>query len=190
MAQKNATAGKPVRNWPEKIRVSGTRPLSRDEVPMDSPVAGGIRLEESILINKSASDLFFFWRDFRNLPAFTPHLKSVQILDENRSRWTVEGPAGKDLSWEARLIEDRPCEVISWRSYEGSDLMNAGSVQFLENAEGQNTEVRLIFSYNPPAGPVGSFLAKLSGKDPAVLLKEQLRRFKHLMESGMSNQNV
>ena len=39
-------------------------------------------------------------------------------------------------------------------------------------------------TYNPPAGPLGSLIAKLTGREPAILLKEQLRRLKQLLETG------
>jgi uncharacterized membrane protein len=38
--------------------------------------------------------------------------------------------------------------------------------------------------YSPPAGVVGATFAKLLGKDPGRQIKEDLRRFKQIMEAG------
>lgn len=184
MAQRVTTTDKPSLEKSKKERVSGTRPLSDLGEPKSGPLLGGIRLQESVTIDVPAQQLYDYWRNFSNLPRFTKNLKSVQVIDDTRSRWTVDGPAGKELSWEATIIDDRPGEMISWRSIEGSDFDNAGSIWFQPATTGRGTVVKLIFSYNPPAGPLGSLVAKLSGKEPAMLLKQQLRRFKQLMETG------
>jgi hypothetical protein len=38
--------------------------------------------------------------------------------------------------------------------------------------------------YRPPAGAVGKTVATMLGKDPQFMLREDLRRFKALIESG------
>ena len=36
------------------------------------------------------------------------HLKSVDVLSDTRSRWTVKAPLGQEVSWEADLTADEP----------------------------------------------------------------------------------
>jgi len=112
------------------------------------------------------------------------HLQSVQILGENRSRWTARGPLGKNVSWDAEVINDKPNELIAWRSVEGSDIHNAGSVRFRPGPNGRGTEVTVELNYEPPAGMVGATIARLFGESPEVQVREDLRRFKQLMEAG------
>jgi hypothetical protein len=38
--------------------------------------------------------------------------------------------------------------------------------------------------YSPPAGAVGATIAKLFGEEPQVQLKDDLRRFKNIAETG------
>jgi uncharacterized membrane protein len=61
---------------------------------------------------------------------------------------------------------------------------NAGSVHFTPTANGTGTEVRVVLSYEPPAGRVGAAFAKLLGEEPSQQVEEDLRRFKQVMDSG------
>ena len=46
------------------------------------------------------------------------------------------------------------------------------------------TEVFVTLEWDPPAGGLGAAVAKILGDDPARQLKEDLWRFKQLMETG------
>ena len=48
----------------------------------------------------------------------------------------------------------------------------------------RGTEVRVHFQYRPPAGRLGSAVAWLFGEEPSIQVREDLRRFKQLMETG------
>ena len=48
---------------------------------------------------------------------------------------------------------------------------------------GQGAEVRVVIDYIPPGGRVGRWAAALFGKDPSHQIREDLRRFKRLMET-------
>jgi uncharacterized membrane protein len=144
----------------------------------------GIHVEESMTINRTPWDLYQFWRNFDNLPRFMQHVKSVQVTDEKKSHWVVDGPAGKDVEWDAEIINDEPNSLIAWRSLADATVDNAGSIRFVPGPEGRGTEVRVVIDYIPPAGRVGKWVAALFGKDPASEIREDLRRFKRLMETG------
>lgn len=143
-----------------------------------------LRIQHAVTINRSPEELYQFWRDLKNLPRFMKHLESVQILNDNRSHWVAKGPAGTTVEWDAEVIEDRPNEVIAWRSVEGADVDNTGSVRFERAPGGRGTTVRVRMQYNPPAGVLGAAVAKLFGEDPNWQVKDDLRRFKQLMEIG------
>lgn len=142
-----------------------------------------ILVTKSIQISRPAAEIYRFWRDFNNLPRVMAHLDSIEVIDAERSRWSARGPAGKQIEWEAELIEDRPDESIAWRSVEGSAVENSGSVKFTA-APGGGTLLHVELSYRPPAGRLGVIIAKLLGEEPALQLEEDLRRLKQLMETG------
>lgn len=147
------------------------------------PSGQGIKIEEAVTILKPAEELYRYWRKLDNLPKVMRHLVSVQDLGGNRSRWVAQGLTG-NVQWDAEVISERPNELIGWRSLEDSEVATAGSVHFAPAPGERGTEVRVVLSYNPPAGRVGHVLAWLAGRDPATEVREDLRNFKRLMETG------
>jgi uncharacterized membrane protein len=144
----------------------------------------GIHVKESFVIDRPAEELYNFWHNFENLPRFMKHLKSVKTLDDKRSHWVVEGPAGMNVEWYAEIINDEPNRVIAWRSLGGADVDNAGSVRFIPAQSGNGTEVSVTLDYIPPAGRAGAWMAKIFGHDADQMVREDLRGFKVLMKSG------
>ena len=142
-----------------------------------------ICVRKAITIDKSAEELYRFWHNFENLPRFMRHLHSVRSSG-GRLQWVSNGPLGKNFSWDAELVEDRENEYISWRSVPGSQIENQGSVRFQAAPEGRGTEMRVELLYRPPAGRLGAAFAMLFGGEPEQQVREDLRRFKELMETG------
>ena len=66
---------------------------------------------------------------------------------------------------------------------------NAGSVRFSDAPGGRGTEVHVTLEYDPPAGRLGQLVAKLFGEEPDVQVREDLRRFKAIMEAGEAPTN-
>ena len=142
----------------------------------------GIHVEESVTVNKTPWELYDFWKNFENLPRFMAHLKDVKKIDEKRSHWVARAPAGTSAEWDAEIINDEPNALIAWRSLGGATVDNAGSVRFVPAAQG--TEVKVVLDYIPPAGRLGAMVAKLFGEEPSTTVREDLRRFKEVMETG------
>lgn len=139
-------------------------------------------MEKSVTINQSPDELYRFWRRFETLPRFMRHVESVTQGDDEVSHWVVKTATGRKLQWNARVIEDRPGEMISWQSLEGADVDNAGSVWFTPAPGGSGTVVKLSMKYSPPSGRVGNALAKLLGDGGERQIAEDLSSFKKLME--------
>lgn len=143
-----------------------------------------IQVKTTITIDKPAEDLYSFWRNFQNLPQFMRHLESVEILDNNRSHWVAKGPAGRRVQWDAEIINEKTNELVAWKSLPGADVPNAGAVLFQRAPGGRGTIVTVELDYAPPAGPLGAMIAKMFGEEPGIQIDEDMRRFKHLMETG------
>lgn len=148
------------------------------------PRKRGIRVRKTITINRSPEELYRFWRSIENLPRFMGHLESVRELDLRRSYWKVRAPLGTTVEWTAEVVEDRPNELISWRSVEDTQVPNSGVVRFVPAPGGRGTEVHLEITYNPPAGVVGASIARLFGKEPGQQVEGDLRRLKQVLEVG------
>lgn len=164
-------------------RALGRNSARRDRVsPVASVARGeGIKVEHSVVVNRPREEVYRFWRRLENLPRFMDHLESVTMLDENRSHWVAKAPGGTRVEWDATIHNEIEDELIAWRSLPGSDIDNAGSVHFTP-ADG-GTEVRVVLSYDPPAGRVGAAVARLLGEEPGRQVEEDLRRFKQVIEA-------
>ncbi len=142
-----------------------------------------LHVKKSVTVNRSREDVYRFWRKLENLPRFMYHLESVEAAGDKRSHWVAKAPAGTSVEWDAEIVEDRPNEIISWRSLAGSGIKNAGSVRFVEAPGDRGTEVHVELQYEAPAGSVGAVIAKLFGEEPAQQIRDDLRRFKQVMET-------
>jgi uncharacterized membrane protein len=112
------------------------------------------------------------------------HLESVVEDGEKRSHWTATGPLGRTVEWDAEIINERPNELIAWRSIPGSDLDTAGSVHFESAGRNRGTIVTVSLKYDPPAGRVGAVAASLLGSGFEQSVDQCLSRFKQIMEAG------
>jgi uncharacterized membrane protein len=145
---------------------------------------GIIRTKRSITVHRPVEEVYAFWRNFENLPQFMRHLESVTVSGDRRSHWVAKAPAGKSVEWDAEILEDRPNELIAWRSLPGADVYNAGTVQFQPASGGRGTEVRVTLEYHPPFGKLGSRIAMLFREEPGQQVYDDLRNFKQVMETG------
>jgi uncharacterized membrane protein len=143
-----------------------------------------VRVRRSIIINRPQEEVYQFWHDFSNLAKFMEHLESVQITGDRRSHWKAKGPGGKTIEWDAEIVDDRPNTLIVWRSLEGADVNNSGSVRFERAPGGRGTLVRVDFEYEPPGGIIGAYIAKLFGKEPGQEVDHDLRSLKQILEVG------
>ena len=146
------------------------------------PYELGVRVDNTIIINKAPEEVYRFWRNLENLPKFMRHLESVKEIDNKHSHWVAKAPAGHTVEWKAEIINEVENRLIGWRSLEG-DVSNAGSVQFIPVNDG-STELKVALQYSPPGGTIGAVLAKLFGEEPSQQIDEDLQRFKQLMETG------
>ena len=88
------------------------------------------------------------------------------------------------VEWDAEIINEVENQVIGWRSLPGSDVTMAGSVNFDRVRNGRATRVLVRLQYEPAAGRAGALLARLFGREPSQTIREDLRRFKQLLEAG------
>ena len=154
------------------------------QIATSVPHNQGIKVTRAVTVQKLPQDLYSFWRNFENLPRFMQHLQSVTVTDITHSHWIAKAPAGREVAWDAEIINDKENELIAWRSMGDADIDNAGSVHFTPAPGGHGTVVKVVLEYNPPAGKAGKFVAKLFAEEPDAQVREDLRHFKEMMEAG------
>jgi uncharacterized membrane protein len=145
---------------------------------------GALRVRKRIIIDRPAEALYRFWRDFTNLPRFMDKVEAVQVMTDRRTHWRAKGPGGMTVQWDAEVTDDRPNELIGWRSLDQAPFQHSGVVRFEAAPGGRGTMVTVEMRYMPPGGSFTAAVAKLIGYAPEQQLQEDLRRFKQLMETG------
>jgi uncharacterized membrane protein len=143
-----------------------------------------LQVRGAITVRRDRDEVYAFGHDIERFPSFMAHLEEVRVSGGGRSQWTVRGPLGMNVSWDVEITEDVPGERISWRSVEGSKVDGSGTVKFIPAPAGQGTEVHLELRYDTPGGGVAAMMAKLFGEHPEMQIKDDLRRFKQIMETG------
>ncbi len=112
----------------------------------------------STVIERSAIDIYAFWRDPANLPHVIPQLDRVIALNAARSLWIGCKPSGRRTQRVCTLVHDTPGRVIAWEA-EGVSLIGSRRLS-LTRLSDCSTRVTLT-SVLPPApastaAPIGS----------------------------------
>lgn len=136
-----------------------------------------------LVVWRPPREVYEAWRAFDRLPAILRHVERVEVRDERRSHWRARVPGGLRVEWDAEITEDKPGEVLAWRSLDGSPLQQIGSLHFAPWRDGAtllHADLRLL----PPAGAAGAAVTALLRPLLVAEVHEDLRRFKHLLETG------
>lgn len=146
----------------------------------------GIQVQRSVTVNRPKDELFRIWRNFENLPRFMKHLKSVRVsnTESGRSHWVTTGPLGRDIEWDSEIIEERENEYLAWSSLPGSMVESRGRVHFIDAPGNRGTILHVSMAYQPVTGSLGAAFAKLFGEEPGQQVRDDLRHFKQIMETG------
>jgi uncharacterized membrane protein len=147
---------------------------------------GPLRLQATVTVNKTPDEAYAFWRDLTNLPRFMTHLESVTPAgdDASRSHWVAKAPFGTSVSWDALITSEDPGQRLAWRSLPGSRIDNSGTVHFAAAPGDRGTEVKVVLHYDVPGGRLGRAVARLVGEEPVQQVRDDLRRFKQVLETG------
>lgn len=168
--------------------VAGTAFLLRSTTnqPLDRLIGvatPAVEVEKSIDIAAPLEQVFEAFAHYESFPQYMPNVHEIQVRGDGTSRWSVAGPAGQTLTWDALTTRLEPNRLIAWRSLPGSAVEHAGFVRFEPRPDG-STRVLLAISYTPPGGPLGQAVARIMGPDPGAELDKDLMRMKVFLESG------
>ncbi|MGK6352632.1 SRPBCC family protein [Parapedobacter sp. DT-150] len=164
---------------------TGYCPLSR-WMGKKEPHNPAINIQTFVTVNRPRAVVYQYWRRLGNLPTFMSHLIKVEELDEKRSHWLAKMPGtGGTIEWDAEIVKDEPDYLIGWSSVSGSPIENAGKVQLYDTPDGLGTEVRVVFSYHPRVGSLGTGIAKLLTPFFKDVIEEEIRSFKRVVEADV-----
>jgi uncharacterized membrane protein len=115
------------------------------------------------------------WTQFESFPHFLSGVERVTQIDDTNLHWVVT-VGGVEREFDATITEQRPDEVIAWRSTQGE--LHSGRVVFTpESVEATRIDVEMAWE---PEGFVEKVGAALQIDDAQV--KSDLKNFKRLIE--------
>jgi len=157
-----------------------------DQMHIDGSKSSSVNMLTTFTVNKPREEVYNFWRKLENLPLFMKHLVSVTAIDDKRSHWEAKIPEGNPISvkWDAEIMKDDPGRLLSWRSLPGSTIDNAGKVEFRDALGDQGTELKVMITYRPPAGNIGSGIAKLLNPLFEKVVRADVNNFKSFIDAG------
>ena len=142
-----------------------------------------VEVHKHLVLDAPVQAVWALWEDYESFSRFMTNVREVRRSQGGRSHWTVTGPLGTRVSWDAEETRRVPNELLAWKSLPGAAVQHAGVVR-LEPVGGDRTRVEVTLSYNPVAGGAGHAVASILGADPKKRLDEDLLRMKTLLEKG------
>jgi uncharacterized membrane protein len=142
-----------------------------------------VDFQKAIHVHAPIDDVYRFWENFENFPRFMEHVRDVRVLGDGRSHWTIAGPLGAEVRFDAEVTKAVENKVLAWKTVGRPAVRHAGIVQFEEDPTG-GTRLQIRMSYNPVLGAAGHTVASLFRTDPKHAMDEDLVRFKSLIEEG------
>ena len=136
-------------------------------------------------VQAPAAQCYQWWRPLTHLPEIMDDVVSVEAKDGSSTvtHWVVDGPLGKNVEWDAEIIDEETNRKIAWKSLESSNntVGTGGAVRFDDH--GTSTGVEVSLHVETPGGKLGDVVAKLFA-DPQKKVEQALSEFKTLMETG------
>jgi len=143
-----------------------------------------LQIRQSFVVSLPPKEAYDVWRRVKNYPKFMKHIGSVEEVDAKRSRWVIDGPAGRGMTWETEIVEEDPGRVVAWRTVGRSDVRHGGRVELYEATAGRGTVVCVSMTYEAKARRGHSALERVFRDDPETQVRGDLRRFKQWAETG------
>lgn len=160
--------------------ITGHCPLY-EKLDINTAEIENINIKTKFLVNRPRAEVYTVWRQLENLPLFMRHLESVEQKGPVYSRWKAKLPGNiGTISWNAEIVEDKDY-FIGWQSLKGSDIFNAGKVEFRDAPGG--TEIQAAISYKAPAGAFGTQIARLLNPVFKKMVEEDISNFKDFIEN-------
>jgi uncharacterized membrane protein len=134
------------------------------------------RIEERIEVDVPVRVAYDQWTQFESFPEFMDGVDKVEQLDDTTLEWTAT-IAGKTKHWRARIVEQRPDELVSWQSIDGA--RNDGTVRF-EPLGDDRTRIELELDVEPDG------IVEQAGDALGVVerrVRGDLERFRNFIES-------
>ncbi|ASO21380.1 putative membrane protein [Actinoalloteichus hoggarensis] len=136
------------------------------------------RIEESVDVRVPVSVAYAGWARIEDFPLFMEGVEEITPVDAQTTHWVIE-IAGVRREFDARIVEQRVDDLISWQADGGQD--HAGVVTFRAVDE-DTTRVHLRMDYEPT-----TLVEKAGGRLGLIAqrVRGDLERFKEFLEADI-----
>src|SRR5690348_8937856 len=107
-----------------------------------STALGKNTIEATVTIQRPVEEVFRFYQDFKNLPAFLGDVLAIELTGPATSRWTIVGPFGIQAHWTIKMTEKRENEMICYETIGWSTTRTYWKIYFAPGADAGQTRVR------------------------------------------------
>jgi uncharacterized membrane protein len=144
-----------------------------------------LTVRAAVTVNRPVGEIYAFWRDATNLPRFVSRLRGAPELGPGRFHWSVRGRAARTVGQEVELVEDLPDEQITWQVTRITGTgPHVARVRFRPAPGARGTEVHVQLVHLRTSGWIGSSTAALRRATATEELRDDLRRFRQVLETG------
>lgn len=145
---------------------------------------GPATVERTVTVDRPATELSALLTEPGTVERMAGGVATVEAVGDDRHRWTVDGPRGRDLTWETRLETERSGEVVRWRTEDGPAAFDAWTATLAADPGGRGTRVTLAVEVDPPGGALGRAALERLAVVPEAAAATALDRLKSLAETG------
>lgn len=138
---------------------------------------GRFRLREAIEIDSDIESVYAEWNRYEEFPRFMDSVRHTKRIDGRRVLWDVD-IAGRQIVWEARIVEQVPAKLLRWESTWGT--RNTGEVHFAELTGGR-TRLTVSIEFQPQRA-LEQLGARMGLVDKHV--RRDLQRFRRHVEQA------
>ena len=131
---------------------------------------------ETVDVNVDLRTAYNQWTQFEEFPQFMEGVERVEQVADTELHWVTKvGPVTRE--YDAVITEQRPDQVIAWRSTSGTS--NEGRVTFAQ-IDPQTTQVSAMLVFEPE-----DLVERIGASSGAIenRLASDMRRFKDFIES-------
>ncbi len=133
-------------------------------------------------------EVYGYWETLENLSQFMKNVEEVRTTGSDTTHWTIKGPFGATLEFDARTTEKRPNSAIGWNTIEG-EVGTSGEVRFSDVGSG-STRVDVIMNYaDPPGGKLGEKASRIVA-DPQLILAQDLENLRDVLEGEATPEDI
>ncbi|HEY0517380.1 MAG TPA: hypothetical protein VGD00_09685 [Solirubrobacteraceae bacterium] len=95
-----------------------------------------------------------------------------------------QDPQGESRLGPLEILAGDPQRGVEWRTADGAAHKAHGTLRLADAPAGRGTEIHASIEFAAPGGSLGAAVMKVAGDEPLQQLRDDLRRFKQLIETG------